>query len=250
MLTTPKSTASTSRSERVKKTWQDPERRIKQSRALKACWQREDYRARLTEHLRRISPDGHKATARLRQAGAFEINDETRRKMSEGQRRRFERPEELKKLERARSLQVVDYNKRADLMHAAFLKKYGSFLELARMGMRAPKRKPSKLELRVAKILGDAWEYVGDGKMTIGGLVPDFVHRNRKEIIEVLGCYYHSCPVHFPDAPMAPKSSPVFRESVYTANGYTVRFLWEHDIKAGRFDFGSEIENQSILPKA
>jgi hypothetical protein len=119
------------------------------------------------------------------------------------------------------------------MMHQAFLKKHGSFLELAKMGMRAPKRKPSKLELQVAKNLGPDWEYVGDGKLTIGGLVPDFVHRNRKELLEVLGCYYHTCPIHHPNAPLRLKASPAFRESVYRANGYEVDFLWEHDVKVG-----------------
>ena len=164
----------------------------------------------------------------------IKLSDKTRKRMSVSQKLRFQRPEELKKLERARSLQVIDYQARAELMHKAFLQKYGSFSELAKMGMRAPKRKPSKLELKVAKDLGDEWEYVGDGKITIGGLVPDFVHRTRKEIVEVLGCYYHACPIHFPNAPMGPKSSPSFRESVYHSNGYSVEFLWEHDIKEQR----------------
>ncbi len=172
--------------------------------------------------------------ARLRQAGAIAISDESRKRISEAQRRRFQRPEELKKLEKARSLQAIDFQKRAELMHDAFLKKYGSFLELAKMGMKAPKRKPSKLELEVAKSLGDEWEYVGDGKMAIGGLIPDFVHRTRKEILEVLGCYYHTCPIHYPNAPMRPKALPSFRESVYRAYGYKVDFLWEHEIKDRR----------------
>jgi G:T-mismatch repair DNA endonuclease (very short patch repair protein) len=116
-------------------------------------------------------------------------------------------------------------------MQEAFLKKDGSFFELAKMGMKAPKRKPSSLELEVAKILGDEWEHVGDGKFSIGGLVPDFVHRSRKEVLEVFGCYYHTCPVHFPDALGGPKTSPSFRQSVYEANGYKMQFIWEHDIE-------------------
>jgi len=225
---------STSRSERVKKTWQNPERRVKQSLALKKCWQREDYRVHLSEHLRQISPQGVQQWARLRKAGEGRLSDESRKRMSESQKRRFMRPEELKKLEKARASQVVDFQERAKVMHTAFLKKYGSFLELAKMGMKAPKRKPNKLELEVAKGLGDEWEYVGDGKLTIGGLIPDFVNRTRKEILEVLGCYYHACPIHFPNAPMGPKTAPAFREAVYRANGYKVEFLWEHTVKERR----------------
>lgn len=172
--------------------------------------------------------------ARLRRTGAIIISNETRRRCSVSQKRRFQRPDELKKLERAKSYQVIDFQKRAQVMREAFLMKYGSFLELAKMGMKAPKRKPSKLELEVAKSLGNKWEYVGDGKLAIGGLVPDFIHRTRKEILEVLGCYYHACPIHFPNTPMGPKTQPSFRESVYRANGYDVKFLWEHDIKKRR----------------
>jgi hypothetical protein len=45
--------------------------------------------------------------------------------MSESQKRRFQRPEELKKLEKAGASQVVDFQQRAEVMQAAFLKKYG-----------------------------------------------------------------------------------------------------------------------------
>jgi G:T-mismatch repair DNA endonuclease (very short patch repair protein) len=202
--------------------------------ALKKCWQREDYRARNSENLRRISHKGNEELTRLRRSGAIFLSEESRERMSRSQKLRFQRPEELKKLERARSLQVIDFQKRAEIMHEAFLKKYGSFLELAKMGMKAAKRKPSSLELEVAKILGDEWEYVGNGKLTIGGLVPDFVHRTRKEVLEVFGCYYHACPSHYPNAPMVPKTSPAFRESVYTANGYKMETIWEHDIKKSK----------------
>jgi hypothetical protein len=102
------------------------------------------------------------------------------------------------------------------------------------MGMKAPERKPSKLELEVAKTLGDEWEYVGDGKLSIGGLVPDFIHRNRKEVLEVFGCYYHTCPIHFPNAPTGPKTTPSLRESIYSANGYKMQSIWEHDVKKPR----------------
>jgi hypothetical protein len=137
--------ASLSRSERVRKTWENPERRIKQSVALKKCWQREDYRTRVSERLRQISPRGSREIARLRKSGVVTLSDESRKRMSASQKLRFQRPEELKKLKRARSLVVIDSQKRAEVLREAFLKKYGSFLELAKMGMRAPKRKPNKL---------------------------------------------------------------------------------------------------------
>src|SRR5438132_13211204 len=157
MLTTPKSMESISRSERVKRTWQNPDRRTKQTRALKECWQREDYRTRLTNHLRKIALKGAQRSAELRSSGAVKFSDESRRHWNEGQRRRFKRPEERKKLEKARELsyRALSQQARAKLMHKAFLAKYGSYIELAKMALRSPKRKPNKLELKVAKLLGE-----------------------------------------------------------------------------------------------
>ncbi len=90
------------------------------------------------------------------------------------------------------------------------------------------------MEIEVARMLGDQWDYVGDGKRVIGGLIPDFVHKTRKEVLEVLGCYYHSCPIHFPNVRMWRTVSPAFRESVYRDRGYKSTFVWEHDIKERR----------------
>lgn len=218
---------SASRSEQVKKTWQNPERRVKQTEALRKCWQRENYRAKLSEHLREIARLGGQRAAELRRLGAITINEESRKRRSDSQKRRFQRPEELKKLEKARlrSFEVVDFKERARQMREAFIGKHGSLLELAKMGLKAPKRKPNRLEIEVAKILGNEWEYVGDGKLVIGGLIPDFVHKTRKDVLEVLGCYYHSCPIHFPKVQMGRTTSPTFRESVYKTNGYRVVFL-------------------------
>jgi len=234
MLTTRESTESISRSERVRRTWLNPDRRIKQSEALKRCWHREDYRTRLSEHLREISPKGVDELGRLRKAGMITISDEARQKMSEGQKRRFQRPEELKKLARARSLQVIDYKERAKLMNRAFLKKYGSFLELTKMGLKATRRKPNRLEIEVAKMLGSEWLFVGKGDLVVGGLILDFVHKERKEIIEVLGCYFHACPAHFPNVRIERTARPEYRDLVYTRYGYKVTFLWEHTVKERR----------------
>ncbi len=122
-------------------------------------------------------------------------------------------------------------------MHEAFLAKYGSFVELVKMGLKAPKRKPNRLELEVASMLGQEWEYVGKGDLVIGGLIPDFVHKTRKEVLEVLGCYFHACPEHFPNVRMSRTALPSYRESVYKKNGYEVNFIWEHQVRPKRLAF-------------
>ena len=116
-------------------------------------------------------------------------------------------------------------------MNKAFLAKYGSFLELTKMALKSPKRKPNKLEMEVAKMLGDEWEYVGSGDLVIGGLIPDFVHKERKEVLEVQCCYFHACPRHFPNVRIERTAAVDYRESVYRKSGYKVTFLWEHEVK-------------------
>ncbi len=136
-------------------------------------------------------------------------------------------------------------------MRDAFLAKYGSFVELAKMGLKAPKRKPNKLELEAAKLLGEEWQYVGQGSLEIGGLIPDFVHKTRKHVLEVLGCYFHSCPTHFPNVQMERTASISYREEVYKKHGYEVTFIWEHDIKRRKIaskDAG--IDDPSIYAKS
>ena len=73
--------------------------------------------------------------------------------------------------------------------------------------------------------------------MVIGGLIPDFVHKKRKVVLEVMGCYFHSCPTHFPNVRMERTASTSYRESVYKKNGYKVIFLWEHDIRRRKLAF-------------
>jgi hypothetical protein len=111
--------------------------------------------------------------------------------------------------------------------------------------------KPSKLELEVAKSLGDEWKYVGDGKVSIGGLVPDFNNRTRKEILEVLGCYY--IPTQFIiQSSDEIKGIAILQGIRYRANGHDVEFLWEHDVKERRklAFVESGVKDPSIYAKA
>lgn len=55
--------------------------------------------------------------------------------------------------------------------------------------------KPNKAEVRMLNLLNelfpDEWEYVGDFSFTLGGKCPDFVHRDKKLIVEYFGDYWH-----------------------------------------------------------
>lgn len=100
-------------------------------------------------------------------------------------------------------------------------------------------------------MLGDDWLYVGKGDLVIGGLTPGFVHRQRKEVVEVLGCYFHACPRHYPNARLRRTATLDHRESVYRRNGYEVAFVWEHDIRGRRkLAFkGAGVKDPSVYAK-
>lgn len=68
----------------------------------------------------------------------------------------------------------------------------------------------------------------------IGGLIPYFVHRQRKEVLEVLGCYFHGCPRHFPDVRKERTATLPYRGSVYKKNGYMLPEERHFEVKERR----------------
>jgi hypothetical protein len=55
--------------------------------------------------------------------------------------------------------------------------------------------KPNKPETKLIDILNEiepnAWDYTGNGKIVIGGKIPDFCHKDNIKIIEYFGEYWH-----------------------------------------------------------
>lgn len=91
--------------------------------------------------------------------------------------------------------------------------------------------KKSKIEKRVKQVAHGfhlPYKYTGDGKLTIGGLCPDFANCNgKKKLIELFGDYWHS------DAMVKAygwKRGEFGRKAVYSQLGFDCLILWESEI--------------------
>jgi len=86
--------------------------------------------------------------------------------------------------------------------------------------------RPTQLEKVVDDLLQSSfpgeWVYVGDGKMTVEGFIPDFVHKEKRWIIEVNGDYWHSLPGN--------RKRDKVKAKVYVENGYKVLEIWEAEV--------------------
>jgi G:T-mismatch repair DNA endonuclease (very short patch repair protein) len=93
--------------------------------------------------------------------------------------------------------------------------------------------RPNKPEKKVMSIVEQEFldfKYTGDGSFWIQGKNPDFITvKGRKQIIEVLGCYWHGCLEHFPDE----KKYKEFEDRVrlFKSYGYSTLGIWEHELK-------------------
>jgi len=92
-------------------------------------------------------------------------------------------------------------------------------------------KKPNRQEKHLAGILNryfpNTYEYTGDGKLIIGGMVPDFANINgKKALIELFGDYWHS-----PEVKDGWKDSELGKVMAYNALGYRCLVIWEHELK-------------------
>jgi len=87
---------------------------------------------------------------------------------------------------------------------------------------RTPNKKEKKL-LQLLREHGFSFNYVGDGKVTINGLCPDFIgYRNK--IIELFGDYWHK--KHSNREYYTEKG----RTSIFQKYGYDLLVIWEHEL--------------------
>jgi len=106
--------------------------------------------------------------------------------------------------------------------------------------MKANGVKPNKLEIRLADALNNEFpgylKFVGDGSFLVGGSSPDFINVEKKQIIEVFGCYWHCCRKHFPN--IKDRDSIIRKQhrkdqrrvNKFKKLGYSVLIIWEHEI--------------------
>jgi hypothetical protein len=108
-------------------------------------------------------------------------------------------------------------------------------------------KKPTIFEQRIHHFLNsefpNQWLYTGNGALWINRQNPDFIHIDKKIILEANGCYFHSCPQCFPKVKWPNLSSPLQRAANYDILGYRTIFVWEHDLRGNNWQ---EIVKQKI----
>lgn len=92
--------------------------------------------------------------------------------------------------------------------------------------------RPNNPEQRLMSILNEVcpneFEYNGDGKVIIVGLVPDFINVNgRKQVIELFGDYWHSPEV---TKNQSWHRSELGRIMAYNSFGYDCLVIWESEL--------------------
>ena len=93
--------------------------------------------------------------------------------------------------------------------------------------------KPNKGELALFAILQDLdenWIYVGHGTFNVESKIPDFINTRTNQIIEFQGCYWHSCPIHFPNKGIDARAFKN-RQIIFQRNGYSSLEIWEHELE-------------------
>lgn len=93
----------------------------------------------------------------------------------------------------------------------------------------ALRKKPNQQEKRLDQILQKhlpgIYEFTGDGKVILGGMIPDFTDVNgRKDVLELFGDYWHTIKKGW-------KDNELGKIMAYNALGYDCLVIWEHELK-------------------
>ena len=94
------------------------------------------------------------------------------------------------------------------------------------------KSKRSNREIHVGSLL-EPWGFAA--QVQIGGYVCDFVHTDKRVIIEYQGCYWHGCVCRWPvpDARREAMIAKDARKKAYLeAHGWCVVYVWEHEAES------------------
>jgi G:T-mismatch repair DNA endonuclease (very short patch repair protein) len=95
-----------------------------------------------------------------------------------------------------------------------------------------PNLKELKLSNLLEKCFPNEWKYCGDGQVMIGRLCPDFININgKKKVIELFGCYFHGCPIHYPKRRVALRLREDYRKKIYAQYGFECLTVWEHELE-------------------
>lgn len=93
----------------------------------------------------------------------------------------------------------------------------------------ARKARPNKAERKLTEMFeknGLPFQYVGDGKVVLSGLVPDFINTDgQKEIIELFGDYWHG------KRATRPTQTEHGRGAIFKRFGFRTLVIWEHELQ-------------------
>jgi very-short-patch-repair endonuclease len=94
-------------------------------------------------------------------------------------------------------------------------------------------KKINKAESKLQNILDELypgeWEYVGNGKRSVGGKCPDFVHKEKNAVVELFGNYWHK-----------PEEEQQ-RKDFFIEQGYECAIVWEYTMKERGKEYVSEL---------
>jgi hypothetical protein len=97
--------------------------------------------------------------------------------------------------------------------------------ETWRNWLKGTRRRPTTLEKHLMKIIDEnalPLKYVGDGRLNIGSMCPDFIHSNGlKKVVEVFSDYWHNLPG---------KPTEMERIRAFRDYGYDCLIIWEHEM--------------------
>lgn len=113
-----------------------------------------------------------------------------------------------------------------------FAARYGRREDFELKKFKALKLRPTKPENKLIKIISGnnfPLEYVGDGKVIIGGKNPDFIHLKTKKVVEVFGRVFHDPKYAFN------KSLPWHQtyegvKKFYREQGFECLVFWEDEL--------------------
>lgn len=91
--------------------------------------------------------------------------------------------------------------------------------------------RPNGLEKYFHGFFKEKIEYVGDGKLFIGGKCPDFKVHNQDKLIEIFGDYWHQ------------EKELNKRIQLFETYGYKCIVLWEHEIRNDLESIKKKVEN-------
>lgn len=228
-----------------------PEVKIKRSEAIKGDKnpaKRPDVRKKISmsNKGRQFTDDTKKKMSESKKGK--KLSESHKKKISEGNKGRScpnlkgennpaKRPEVRKKISENNSMK----NPKVREKHQKAVKDLWQNPEYVKKVMEGTARRPTKPEQKLESILNHIfpYEYRYNGnfncRIVISGKIPDFVNINgKKKLIEFNGCYFHNCPVCYPDGVETYKDAnkrDAKRIELFKKYGWDTLVIWEHDMK-------------------